>query len=254
MRETAEARALIVRIGAWLYERGMIVAGDGNISTRLNDRTILCTPAGLCKGMMAPEQLIRVDLDGMLVEGNLKPSSELKMHLEVYRRRGDVRAVVHAHPPISTGFACAGLALDRAILSEMILTLGTVPVAPYGTPSTEEVPAGIRELIGDHDGILLANHGVLAVGPDLMTAFHRMEIIEHTAKISLVARMLGRERLLTADKVEALYRVVEQGGGNVRALAAGKRPLSAEEAPQEAGSQMELAGLLTRLVEMLNGR
>lgn len=254
MINSAEARDLIVRIGSWLYERGMIVAGDGNISALLDDGTILCTPAGLCKGMMTPEQLIRVDRDGVRVEGALKPSSELKMHLVVYRRRPDVQAVVHAHPPVSTGFACAGIALDRALLSEVILTLGTVPVAPYGTPSTEEVPAGICGLIADHDGILLANHGVLTVGPDLMTAFHRMEIIEHTAKISLVTRVLGQENLLPQAKVEALYRVVEQGGGQVRALAAGKRPVCAEEAVPGSGGQMELAGLLSRLVEMLNGR
>jgi len=123
------------------------------------------------------------------------------MHLEVYRNRPDVRAVVHAHPPLATGFAVAGIPLDRAVLAEVITTLGSIPIAKYGTPSTQELPDAVRQYIKAHDGLLLANHGALTVGHELFAAYYKMETIEHFATISLVARMLGGERLLSQDEV-----------------------------------------------------
>ena len=153
---------------------------------------------------MTPDMMVITDLDGKKIAGERDPSSELKMHLEVYRNRPDARAVVHAHPPTATGFAVAGIALDRAVLAEVITTLGSIPIAEYATPSTEELPAAVRKYVKAHDGLLLANHGALALAGDVMSAYYRMETIEHFAKISLVARTLGRENLLSRDEVDRL--------------------------------------------------
>ena len=144
------------------------------------------------------------DLDGRKLQGDRDPSTEMLMHLEVYRQRPDVQAVVHAHPPTATGFAVAGIPLDRAVLAEVLTTLGSIPIAEYATPSTAELPDAVRKYIKAHDGMLLANHGALTVGPDVFAAYYKMETIEHFAKISLVARMLGRENLITRQEVERL--------------------------------------------------
>jgi L-fuculose-phosphate aldolase len=153
---------------------------------------------------MTPEMMVVTDLTGQKVSGARDASSELKMHLEVYHQRPDVGAVVHAHPATATGFAVAGVPLTRAVLAEVITTLGGIPIAEYATPSTAELPAAIRSYIKTHDGLLLANHGALAVAADLFTAYHRMETIEHFAKISLVARLLGREHLISREEVARL--------------------------------------------------
>lgn len=252
MANIDQLRAAIVDVGARLYGRGYIVAADGNISVRLADGNILCTPSGLCKGTMNPEQLLVVDPDGNVVEGDLKPSSELKMHLEVYRQRSDVNGIVHAHPPIATGFACAGEPLDKALLSEVILTLGCIPIAPYGTPSTEQVSESIKDLIKVYDGILLANHGALTVGPDLMRAYFRMETIEHFAKISLVARIIGKESVLSAEKVEELRKVGETMGQSVPALDIPGCPLPAENPERITLTRDELVELLQRALKLNN--
>ena len=155
------------------------------------------TPKSVCKGFMTPDMMCITDLDGQKLAGDRDPSSEMQMHLEVYRQRPDAQAVVHAHPPIATGFAVAGIPLDRAVLAEVVTTLGSVPIAEYATPSTKELPEAVRKYVKAHDGMLLANHGALTLGKDLFAAYYKMETIEHFAKISLVARMLGGERLLS---------------------------------------------------------
>jgi len=162
------------------------------------------TPKSVCKGFMTPEMMVVTDLDGKKLAGDRDPSSEMQMHLEVYRQRPDVEAVVHAHPPTATGFAVAGIPLDRAVLAEVVTTLGSVPIADYATPSTKELPEAVRKYVKAHDGMLLANHGALTVGADLFSAYYKMETIEHFAKISLVARLLGGERLLSRQEVERL--------------------------------------------------
>src|ERR671910_545683 len=197
----AQLRADIVEVGRRMYARGYTASNDGNISVRLDGGRLLMTPSGVCKGFMAAEMMCVTDLDGRKLAGSRDPSSEMQMHLEVYRRRPDVQAVVHAHPPLATGFAVAGIPLDRAVLAEVITTLGSVPIAQYGTPSTQELPDAVRQYIKAHDGLLLANHGALTVGHELFAAYYKMETIEHFAKISLVARMLGGERLLSQDEV-----------------------------------------------------
>jgi L-fuculose-phosphate aldolase len=150
---------------------------------------------------MTPDMMCITDLEGRKLEGDRDPSSEMLMHLEVYRQRPDVQAVVHAHPPTATGFAVAGIPLDRAVLAEVLTTLGSVPIAEYATPSTRELPEAVRKYIRAHDGMLLANHGALTVGADLYAAYYKMETIEHFAHISLVARMLGRENLISREEV-----------------------------------------------------
>jgi L-fuculose-phosphate aldolase len=204
VRSEEQIRADIVECGRRLWHRGYVASNDGNISVRLDDQRLITTPTAVSKGFMTPDMMVITDLEGRKISGERSASSELKMHLEVYKHRPDVRAVVHAHPPTATGFAVAGIPLDRAVLAEVITTLGSIPIAEYATPSTEELPAAVRRYIKAHDGLLLANHGALAVAADLFTAYHRMETIEHFAKISLVARMLGREHLISREEVARL--------------------------------------------------
>jgi L-fuculose-phosphate aldolase len=196
-----QLRADIVEVGRRLYARGYTASNDGNISARLDDKRLIMTPRSVCKGFMTPEMMCITDLDGIKLAGERDPSSEMHMHLEVYRQRPDAKAVVHAHPPIATGFAVAGIPLNRAVLAEVVTTLGSVPIAEYATPSTKELPDAVRKYVKAHDGMLLANHGALTLGADLFAAYYKMETIEHFAHISLVARLLGGERLLSRDEV-----------------------------------------------------
>ena len=201
MATETQLRADIVEVGRRLYARGYTASNDGNISVRLDPMRLLMTPKSVCKGFMTPEMMCITDLEGLKLAGDRDPSSEMQMHLEVYRQRPDVQAVVHAHPPIATGFAVAGIPLDRAVLAEVVTTLGSVPIAEYATPSTKELPDAVRKYVKAHDGMLLANHGALTLGSDVYAAYYKMETIEHFAKISLVARLLGGERLLSRDEV-----------------------------------------------------
>lgn len=204
MKAEEQARADIVEVGRRLWQRGYVASNDGNISVRLDETRLITTPKSVSKGFMTPDMMVITDLDGGKLAGERDPSSELKMHLEVYRNRPDARAVVHAHPPTATGFAVAGIALDRAVLAEVITTLGSIPIAEYATPSTQELPDVVRKYVKAHDGLLLANHGALAIAGDVMSAYYRMETIEHFARISLVAHTLGREHVLSRDEVARL--------------------------------------------------
>src|SRR6266480_2847227 len=197
-------RADIVEVGRRMYARGYTASNDGNISVRLDTDRLLMTPKSVCKGFMTPDMMCVTDLEGRKLQGDRDPSSEMLMHLEVYRQRPDVQAVVHAHPPTATGFAVAGIPLDRAVLAEVLTTLGSIPIAEYATPSTSELPEAVRRYIKAHDGMLLANHGALTAGADLYGAYYKMETIEHFAKISLVARLLGREHLISREEVNRL--------------------------------------------------
>jgi L-fuculose-phosphate aldolase len=204
MSTESSLRADIVEVGRRMYARGYTASNDGNISVRLGTDRLLMTPKSVCKGFMTPDMMCITDLEGRKLQGDRDPSSEMLMHLEVYRQRPDVQAVVHAHPPIATGFAVAGIPLNRAVLAEVLTTLGSIPIAEYATPSTKELPDAVRKYVKAHDGMLLANHGALTLGADLFSAYYKMETIEHFAKISLVARMLGNENLLARDEVVRL--------------------------------------------------
>jgi L-fuculose-phosphate aldolase len=199
-----QLRADIVEAGRRMDARGYVASNDGNISTRIDKGRLLTTPKSVPKGYMTPDMMVIVDYEGKKLGGDRDPSSELPMHLEIYRNRPDVNAVVHAHPPTATGFATAGVPLTRAVLAEVVTTLGSIPIAEYGTPSTAELPAAVRKYIKAHDGMLLANHGAVNCGTDVMSAYYKMETIEHFAKISLVARLLGGENLISREEVERL--------------------------------------------------
>jgi L-fuculose-phosphate aldolase len=194
-------RADIVEVGRRLYARGYCASNDGNISVRLDAGRLVATPRGVCKGFMTPDMMVITDMRGSKLSEGRDASSELLMHLAIYEDRPDVQAVVHAHPPVATGFAVAGIPLDRAVLAEVVTTLGSIPIADYGTPSTQELPDMVRKYIKAYDGLLLANHGAVTAGSDVYSTYHKMETIEHFAQISLVARTLGRERLLSQEEV-----------------------------------------------------
>ena len=200
-----EEREAVCRVGKLLYDRGYVAANDGNISVRVGEGRLLITPSGVSKGRMTPDMLLVTDLDGTVIEGNRHPSSEGKMHLEVYRGRPDVNAVVHAHPPVSTAFAVCRRGLETPYLSELVAGLGQVPCTPsFAMLSTEEVPQSVRPYLADHNALLLANHGALAWGGDLWEAFDRLETVEHTAKIVLNAQLLGGGIPLTEEEVVRL--------------------------------------------------
>jgi L-fuculose-phosphate aldolase len=204
-------RREIVRVGRLMYERGLVVSSDGNVSVRLDDGRILATPTQVCKGRMTEDALALVDLDGKSLNER-RVSSEIKMHLLIYRERADVKAVVHAHPPHGTAFAVAGLSIDQPVLSEVILALGCVPLTPYGTPSTEELTDAMRPFVQRHNALLMANHGAVAYGADVWQAFDRMETLEHTAKITILARILGRPQNISSSDIEKLINVRERAG------------------------------------------
>ena len=205
------ARRDLITVCHLMYERSYVVSSDGNVSVRLDDGRILATPTMTCKGRMTDDLIAVTDIDGNKLNER-KASSELAMHLLIYRERADVKAVCHAHPPHGTAFAVAGLAIDQPILSEVILTLGCVPLASYGTPSTDELTQQMQPLVKHHNALLMANHGAVAYGSDLWQAWDRLETLEHTAKIAILSRMLGGSKNLPADAVEKLINVREKAG------------------------------------------
>ncbi|MDF2440317.1 MAG: L-fuculose-phosphate aldolase [Abditibacteriota bacterium] len=215
-------RAEICEIGRRHWQREYIAGNDGNISVRLNENEILATPTGVSKGFLTPDMLVVIDREGRVLRGTWKPSSELKMHRAFYDARPDVRAVCHAHPITATGFAVAGISLDRSTLPEVVIRLGRVPLVKYGMPGTDELTQDIIEnYVQDYDAFLLANHGVVTVSQTLMDAHHKMETVEHFAKISLVARQLGNENEFPPERVQQLVE------SRVRYRAQiGSRPLS----------------------------
>jgi len=205
------ARRDLLTVCHLMYERSYVVSSDGNVSVRLDDGRILATPTMTCKGRMTDDLIAVTDIDGKKLNDR-KASSELAMHLLIYRERSDVRAVCHAHPPHGTAFAVAGLAIDQPILSEVILTLGCVPLASYGTPSTDELTQQMQPLVKHHNALLMANHGAVAYGSDLWQAWDRLETLEHTAKIAILSRMLGGSKNLPPDAIEKLINVREAAG------------------------------------------
>lgn len=205
-RQTAEEelRRDIVRYGKWLYRLGYMPATAGNLSVRVDDERIMVTPTGVSKYLLRQSDLAVVDLHGRQLRGKLRPTSELGMHLEFYKERRDVQAVIHSHPPLATAFACAGRALDEMLCQEAAMILGRVPLARYATTGTEEVAESLRPLIPDHDAVLLANHGAVTCGANLFEAFCKMETLEHVAQIRLAAQELGPFKTLDNEQEEHL--------------------------------------------------
>lgn len=202
----------IVEVGRRIWLRGYVASNDGNITVRIGQDEFLTTPTGVSKGFMTSEMIVKVNGEGKVIAGELKPSSELKMHLSVYRSRPDVMAITHAHPPVSTAFAVTGQALSKPVLPEVIINLGQIPLTEYGTPSTEEIPQALSKYVAGHDAFLLENHGVLTLGTDVYNAYYKMETVEHFAMITLIARQLGGERELSREQVDKLIELRKKMG------------------------------------------
>lgn len=202
----------IIEIGKRIWTRGYVAANDGNISVKLNDEEVLTTATGVSKGFMTEEMIIQCDMEGNVITpgGKYRPSSEVKMHLEVYKERPDIKSAVHAHPPYATSFAVAGIPLNKCVLPEAIIVLGAVPLAPYGLPSTMEIPEMIKPFLQKSDAILLENHGALTFGNDLLSAYHKMETLEHTASIVWKAIQLGNVNVLSETERDRLMTLRER--------------------------------------------
>ena len=214
MQSEMDIKIEMCEIGKRVYNRGMVAANDGNFSVKLSDNEFLCTPTGVSKGFMTPEYICKVDAEGNVIEANegFKPSSEIKMHMRVYKEREDVKAVVHAHPMYATTFAVCGLPLTEPIMPEAVLSLGTVPLAKYGTPSTMEIPDAVSEYLPYYDAVLLENHGALSYADSLMGAYHKMESLEFYARLLYQAKILGGPKELTDEQVKRLYGMRRQYG------------------------------------------
>lgn len=210
----SQLRQDLVEYGRMLHAQGFVAATDGNLSVRMDSERVMITPTSVSKGMMHPDEMVIVNLDGEKLSGANQPSSEINMHLTIYRMRPEVGAVVHAHPCTATAFASAGMALDEPLCSEVVITLGAVPLAPYATTGTSELSESLRPFIPDHNAILMANHGVVAYGSDLRQAYLRMEAVEHYAKIVLAARQLGCSRALDEQQLEKLLAARSRYGKN----------------------------------------
>jgi L-fuculose-phosphate aldolase len=242
MNET-EARRQVIAAGKRLADRFFVASNDGNLSARLDDGTFLVTPSSMNKGEMTSADLLRVDADGRVLSGSRKPTSEMKMHLAVYRARPDVAGIVHAHPPAATGFAACRIRLDQeVVLPEVVFGLGRIGFAEYGTPTTEEVPRSVEKEIGSCEALLLCNHGALTVAADVMQAFYRMETLEMYARVRLVTKILGEPKALSESEVKELFRVREQQGWG-----ATKRPTD-EMDPKLVGAIAEI------VIEVLKAR
>lgn len=209
-----EIKKQICEIGKRIYDRRMVAANDGNISVKLGENEFLCTPTGVSKGFMTPEYICKVDAKGNVIEANegFRPSSEIKMHMRVYQKRPDVGAVVHAHPVFATSFAIAGIPLTQPIMPEAVISLGSVPIAEYGTPSTMEIPDNVEKYLPYYDAVLLENHGALTWSTDLTAAYMKMESVEFYAELLYRARMLGGPKEFDRQTVEKLYEVRKKMG------------------------------------------
>lgn len=204
LREKEKLISEIVEISHLIYQKGFVSATDGNISARLENGNIICTPTSISKGELKKSQIVEVDPEGNLVYGIYKPSTEIKMHLFIYKQRKDINAIVHAHPPFATAFATAALSLEGFTLPEVIINLGKIPLAKYATPSTDEVPLSIQPFIENCDAFLLQNHGAVTLGTNLKDAYFKMEKLEHYAMVVLLARILGGEKNLSNEDLKKL--------------------------------------------------
>ncbi|OKP66951.1 aldolase [Paenibacillus sp. P3E] len=199
-------RLQICDIGRNLFNKDFIAANDGNISARLSGGEVLATPTGVSKGYLEPHMLVKVNLEGEILEAHegYRPSTEVKMHLRIYRELPEMNGVVHAHPPFGTAFAIKGEALDKMMMPESVIAMGDIPLAKYGTPSTEEVPDSIMPFLGKKTAVLLESHGALSWGKDVMGAYMNMERLEYTAKLTFLTRMINGERELPPNRIEEL--------------------------------------------------
>jgi L-fuculose-phosphate aldolase len=241
LKSEDEHRREICTAGRWIHGRAFVASTDGNISVRLDSRRILTSPTGISKGLMLPDDLVITDLKGRKLAGRREASSELAMHLLIYSRRPEVNAVCHAHPPMATAHAAAGIPLNKALLSELVIALGCIPVAQYGTPGKQELSDSLEPLVPNFDAILLANHGVVTCGADLLTAFYRMETVEHFAQVSLFSEMLGKQVLLSGHDVEKLLAARARYGTSTASAITPGCPVTRDAADGSSGEPERIA-------------
>ncbi len=255
MKTEKEYRQDIVDVGKLVYQKGWVAANDGNVSVRLENNRILCTCTGISKGMMTPDDLIVCDLDGNKLEGSRERTTEIAMHLTIYQMRPDIMSVVHAHPPVATGFAVAGRPLTQALLPEVIIGLGCVPLAEYGLPGTPALTEGMLPYIPKYDAILMGNHGCVCYGEDVYKAFFKMETVEHFARIALVAELLGGPKVLPKEEVDKLFDSRTRYGVKSRANIEPGCPVVAEDmAIQQERFQVTREELIALVDEALRAR
>ncbi len=216
-----EAKEKIIEVGRCMYQNGYVVTNDGNITVKVSPNEIWVTPTGVSKGFMTTDMMVKMDLDGNILEGSCKPSSEIKMHLRVYKENSDVRGVVHAHPVNATSFAIAGIPLEEPILVEAIMQLGAVPIAHYAKPGTYEVPDSIAPYCKDYNAVLLSNHGALTWGASLIQAYYRMEVLENYARMILNVQILQKQRAFSNEQIGELQKLRDQMGLGNSKLPAG---------------------------------
>ncbi|MGH9584865.1 MAG: class II aldolase/adducin family protein [Bryobacteraceae bacterium] len=224
-----DPRQDLVSVCHRIYEKGWVAMNDGNVSIRLDENRVLCTPTAVSKGLIGLDDLIVCDMSGQKIEGRREGTSEIMMHMTIYSMRPDVRSVVHAHPAVATGFAAAGKALDKALLPEVVIHLGAVPLAAYGLPGTPALSDGMIPLIPDYDALLLENHGCTSYGSDVWQAFFRMEMVEHFARITLVAELLGGAKPLPRKEVEKLVAARDRYNVRSQSTLVPGMPLVAED-------------------------
>jgi len=241
MNSAYALRKEICEVGRRVYQRGYVAANDGNISVRMEADRVLCTPTGVSKGYLSEDMLAVCDMDGEQIAGSMKISSEIRMHLEIYKLRSDVNSVVHAHPPTATGFAVAGIELTQCVLPEVIVSLGGIPLAAYGTPGGPDIVEPMKPLLRQYDAVLMANHGVVTLGPHVMDAHFKMETVEHFAKIALVAHQLGSVGTLADKDVDDLVALRDRFG-------IGDRPVCERQSGAPSGDGGDLVERITEEV------
>jgi L-fuculose-phosphate aldolase len=249
-----EHREDIVRIGQLVFQKGWVAANDGNITVRMDAERILATPTGVCKGMMHVDDLIIVDMKGNKIAGRAERTSEIAMHLTVYEMRPDIKAVVHAHPPVATGFATAGKPLNLALLPEVVIGLGCVPLVAYGLPGTAALTEPMLPLIPKYDALLMANHGAVCYGEDVYKAYFRMETMEHFARIQLVAELLGGPQVLPRSEVDKLLDSRTRYGVKAKSAGVPGCPVAAEETGGEDRFYVTRSELIGLVDEALKAR
>jgi L-fuculose-phosphate aldolase len=229
-----QLRDEILQVGRLMFDKGWVAANDGNISVRLDAERFLATPRGICKGMMTAADLVICDREGRKLSGQREVSTEIGMHLTIYNLRPDVSAIVHAHPPVATGFAVAGRALNLALLPEVVICLGSIPLAEYGIPGTPAVTEGMLPYIPKYDALLMANHGVVSYADELLPAYFRLETVEHFARISLVAELLGGPKVLPRLEVQKLFDARQRYGVRSQNKLEPGSPTVAEDMPDSS--------------------
>jgi L-fuculose-phosphate aldolase len=252
-----EVKKQMCEVGQRIYQREMVAANDGNFSVKLDENTFLCTPTGVSKGFMTPDMICKVDNEGNLKQpnGQWKPSSEIKMHMRIYKERPDVNSVVHAHPQYATAYAIAGIPLTEKIMPEAVIFLGEVPIAKYGLPSTMEIPDAVEPYLDCYDAVLLENHGALSWGQDLMSAYFKMESLEFYASLAYKAKALGGAKELPSSEVARLYELRRQfavpGRHPADCQSSACSTNTTSSATQANTSEAAIAEIVKRVIEQL---